>query len=94
MKKKAKDVSFLLTNTVSGEIGGAGIGQSLQQQHTHSVSDGDGQRLSRGAAGCPEQFEPNVHDRRLQRFVWVEQGRAQVLLQGPWWTDTTKEEHT
>lgn len=78
---------FCLTNTVADELRGAGIGQGLQQQDTHSVPDGRGQGLGCRAPSCPEQFEPHVQDRSLQRFIWVKQGRAQVLQQGNWWIE-------
>lgn len=78
---------FFLTNTVADELGGAGIGQAMQQQDTHSVSDGSGQGVVCQAPSCPEQFQPYIQDRSLQRFIWVKQGREQVLQHGRWSTE-------
>lgn len=37
-----RDKCFFLTYAFVDELGGAGIGQGLQQQDTHSVPDGNG----------------------------------------------------
>lgn len=78
---------FFLTNTVVDELGGAGIGQGLQQEDTHFIPDGNRQGLCHRASSCPQQFEPHIQDRSFQCFIWVQQGRAQVLQQGHWWTE-------
>ncbi len=36
---------FFLTNTVVYKLGGAGIGQGLQQEDTHFIPDGNRQGL-------------------------------------------------